>query len=74
MLKDRLAPSDNPSRRHVHLSVGPLVIWSVDIGHSSLLVGKYLGRINVPGNGMGYIWICVDVMGKNLFLGSVSLV
>jgi hypothetical protein len=51
-----------------------LGVLDVDIGASRMLVGKLVGKIDLPGNAGWFIWVKVALVGKLLFLGSVELV
>lgn len=73
MFHDVESPMAAPSRRRVSLNLGVLTLWVVELGYGTQIVGKFLGRLNVPGSPGGYAWVKVDVLGKNLFLGCVQL-
>jgi hypothetical protein len=72
-VKDAMSPAAPSSRRTVTRMLGPLLILSVELGYSSLVCGKFLGRINVPGNPSGYVYCKIDALGACLFFGCVQL-
>lgn len=72
-MKDAELPAARPSRRTLRTMLGPFLVLNIEVGWSLLLVGKFYGRINVPGDPPGYIFFKVDFVGKCLFNGCVQL-
>lgn len=72
-MKDLELPQARPSRRTLRTCLGPLVLLEVEMGYSTSIVGRFYGRINVPGNPEGYLYARVSMAGATLFCGCVQL-
>lgn len=74
MLEPDFARPFAPLKDRVHrLRLGAFVIAQIEIGWSATVVGTLWGRIPVPGNPPGYMYLRVEILGKQVLYGCYQL-
>jgi len=70
---DRVPVGDTAATRQFACLLGLVTLIDCNLGWSSSLRGKVLGRLKLPIPVPGYLWFDIKLVGKTVLFGSYQL-